>query len=154
MFRASPLQVLGLATLAVHGTSAAIDYTQAPPNLTEVEGTQLYSTWRPTSHIIPLYGRMQDPCMHYTDTTTGSFHVGYLWNAGSGGATAIKTDDLVTFTDVNEGGAQFIKPGGANDPLAVFDGSVIPEGIDGYPTLMYSGVQSLPITWSSTCSSS
>lgn len=88
--------------------------------------------------------------MHYLDTTTGSFHVGFLWNNGAqGGATAVKTDDLVTFTDVNEGAAHFITPGGDNDPLAVFDGGVISEGIDGYPTLMYSGVQFLPITWSS-----
>lgn len=45
-------------------------------------------------------------------------------------------------------GRQFISPGGANDPLAVFDGSVIPSGIDGKPTLIYSGVKHLPITWS------
>lgn len=88
--------------------------------------------------------------MHYTDTTTGSFHVGFLWNVDPQGATALRTDDLVTFTEVNEGGQHFISPGGENDPLAVFDGSIIPNGIDGYPTLMYSGVKHLPITWSST----
>lgn len=54
----------------------------------------------------------------------------------------------VTYEDVNPMGKQFISPGGANDPLAVFDGSVIPSGIDGKPTLMYSGVKHLPITWS------
>jgi beta-fructofuranosidase len=54
------------------------------------------------------------------------------------------------YTDVNEGAAQFISPSGNNGPLAVFDGAVISEGIDGLPTLMYSGVQALPITWSRT----
>jgi beta-fructofuranosidase len=59
------------------------------------------------------------------------------------------TDETqVTYEDLNPMGKQFISPGGPNDPLAVFDGSVIPSGIDGKPTLIYSGVKHLPITWS------
>ncbi|KAG8163132.1 hypothetical protein KVR01_007610 [Diaporthe batatas] len=39
---------------------------------------------------------MQDPCGHYTDSQTGSFHVSYLWNTSPGGMTSCKTDDLQT----------------------------------------------------------
>lgn len=38
-----------------------------------------------------------------------------------------------------------IGPGNKNDPLAVFDGSVIPKGYKGNPTLIYTGVHYLPI---------
>lgn len=81
--------------------------------------------------------------MHYTDPKTGLFHVGYGY-LGASGAT---TDDLVTYQDLNPDGAPFIKPGGINDPIAVFDGSVIPNGINGTPTLLYTSVSYLPIQW-------
>ncbi|KAM0561070.1 hypothetical protein ACHAPJ_003571 [Fusarium lateritium] len=81
--------------------------------------------------------------MHYTDPKTGLFHVGYL-HEGAAGAT---TDDLVTYRDLNPGSAPFIRAGGLNDPVAVFDGSVIPSGINGTPTLLYSSVSYLPIHW-------
>ena len=81
--------------------------------------------------------------MHYTDPETGLFHVGWL-HQGAAGAT---TDDLVTYRDVNPDGAPFIVAGGKNDPIAVFDGSVIPSGIDGKPTLLYTSVSYLPIQW-------
>lgn len=81
--------------------------------------------------------------MHYTDPETGLFHVGWL-HLGAAGAT---TDDLVTYHDLNADGAPFIVSGGKNDPIAVFDGSVIPSGIDGKPTLLYTSVSYLPIQW-------
>ncbi|KAF4974678.1 hypothetical protein FZEAL_8449 [Fusarium zealandicum] len=81
--------------------------------------------------------------MHYTDPKTGLFHVGWL-HLGAAGAT---TDDLVTYHDLNPDGAPFIRAGGTNDPIAVFDGSVIPSGIDGKPTLLYTSVSYLPIQW-------
>ncbi|EON97488.1 putative extracellular invertase protein [Phaeoacremonium minimum UCRPA7] len=81
--------------------------------------------------------------MHYTDAETGLFHVGWL-HSGAAGAT---TDDLVTYHDLNPDGAPFIVAGGVNDPIAVFDGSVIPSGIGGQPTLLYTSVSYLPIQW-------
>src|SRR2546421_8025372 len=84
-----------------------------------------------------------DPCMHYTDQATSLFHVGYLHN-GAAGAT---TDDLVTYRDVNPSDPTFIRAGGINDPVAIFDGSVIPQGINGTPTLLYTSVSYLPIQW-------
>lgn len=126
-------------------TKAELDYSTAPPNLTALTGTELYYTWRPKAHIVPFYGRMQDPCLHYTDPQTGTYNVGYLWNVSPQGPTNCQTNDLVTYSGCE---VHTISPGGANDPLAFFDGSVLPVGVDGYPTVMYSGVKSLPITWS------
>jgi beta-fructofuranosidase len=149
MSKPSIITTAGLTLLAAQGNLAVeLDYNQAPPNLTELTGTELYHTWRPKAHVTPIFGRMQDPCAHYTDPQTGSFHVGYLWNSSPGGITACKTDDLVTYEDVNPLAEKVIARGGKNDPLAIFDGSVVSKGIDGYPTLMYSGVKFLPITWS------
>jgi beta-fructofuranosidase len=81
--------------------------------------------------------------MHYTDPATGLFHVGYL-HLGASGAT---TNDLVTYKDLNPNSAPFIRAGGINDPVAVFDGSVIEKGVNGTPTLLYTSVSYLPIQW-------
>ncbi|RMJ10008.1 hypothetical protein CDV36_010361 [Fusarium kuroshium] len=120
-----------------------IDYNRAPPNLSTLANYSLFETWRPRAHVLPPFGQIGDPCMHYTDPKTGLFHVGWL-HLGAAGAT---TDDLVTYHDLNPDGAPFIRAGGTNDPIAVFDGSVIPSGIGGKPTLLYTSVSYLPIQW-------
>ncbi|KAF2847126.1 glycoside hydrolase family 32 protein [Plenodomus tracheiphilus IPT5] len=120
-----------------------IDYNAAPPNLSSLANSSLFTTWRPKAHVLPAYGQIGDPCMHYTDPETGLFHVGYL-HEGASGATTI---DLVIYTDLNADSAPFIRAGGINDPIAVFDGSVIERGINGTPTLLYTSVSYLPIQW-------
>jgi beta-fructofuranosidase len=129
-----------LATLA--SAANIIDQNASPPNLTLLFNNTLFYTWRPRAHVIAPSGNVGDPCMHYTDPSTGLFHVGYLHN-GAAGAT---TYDLVTYVDVNTD-PTFIRAGGINDPIAVFDGSVIPYGINGTPTLLYTSVSYLPIQW-------
>ncbi|KAI0850303.1 glycoside hydrolase family 32 protein [Daldinia vernicosa] len=135
-----------LTPAVLAGTLAArqdIDYNAAPPNLSTLANSSLFETWRPKAHVLPPSGQIGDPCMHYTDPETGLFHVGWLHN-GAAGAT---TDDLVTYHDANPDGRPFIVAGGKNDPISVFDGSVIPSGIDGKPTLLYTSVSYLPIQW-------
>ena len=113
--------------LAATGAAAAsIDYNSAPPNLSTLANGTLFETWRPRAHVLPPSGKIGDPCMYYTDPKTGTFHVGFLHN-GIAGAT---TNDLTTYRDLLPGGAPSIVPGGQNDPVSVFDGSVIPSGID------------------------
>lgn len=133
----------GLAAGHILPRQANIDYTRSPPNLSTISNNSLYATWRPISHVLPAYGQIGDPCMHYTDPETGLFHVGYLHD-GASGAT---TDDLVTYKDLNVNSEPFIRAGGINDPVAVFDGSVIEHGINGTPTLLYTSVSYLPIQW-------
>ncbi|KZM21878.1 Beta-fructofuranosidase [Ascochyta rabiei] len=141
----SRLVVLLGGLVAGHGLrrQITIDYTSAPLNLSTLANNSLYSTWRPRAHVLPSYGQIGDPCMHYTDPKTGLFHVGYL-HEGASGAT---TGDLVTYDDLNLNSSPFIRPGGINDPVAVFDGSVIERGINGTPTLLYTSVSYLPIQW-------
>lgn len=83
--------------------------------------------------------------MHYSCPDTGIFHVGYLGN-GTGIANT-KTHNLIHYYEMNENGNYYIVPGGPNDPMAIFDGSVIPRGIDGERTLFYTGVSEPPIYW-------
>ncbi|KAE8145138.1 glycosyl hydrolase [Aspergillus avenaceus] len=123
----------------------AIDYTAPPPDLTTLPEGSLFETWRPRIHVLPPNGQIGDPCAHYSDPATGLFHVGFLHNGT--GIAAVYTDDLVHYRDVNPNGDYVIVAGGANDPLGVFDGSVIPSGVDGQPTLLYTSVSALPIHW-------
>ncbi|EYE93569.1 glycoside hydrolase family 32 protein [Aspergillus ruber CBS 135680] len=127
------------------GVGAALDYNAPPGNLSTLPNSTLFETWRPKIHVLPPTGQVGDPCAHYSDPETGLFHVGYLHN-GSGIAT-VQTDDLVHYYDVNKNGNFSLTPGGANDPVSVFDGSVIPSGVDGKPTMIYTSVSSLPIHW-------
>ncbi|KAI4594714.1 hypothetical protein KJ359_007517 [Pestalotiopsis sp. 9143b] len=122
---------------------AVIDYNSAPPNLSTLANGSLFETWRPRAHILPPFGQIGDPCAHYVDAETGTVHFGWL-HAGASGAT---TDDLVTYKDLNANGAPFIEAGGLNDPVAVFDGTVINVGVGGKPTFLYTSVSYLPIQW-------
>ena len=123
--------------------ATVVDYNAAPPNLSTLANDTIFDKWRPKAHVLPAFGQIGDPCMHYTDPETGLFHVGYL-HLGASGAT---TSDLVTYKDLNPNSAPFIRAGGINDPVAVFDGSVIEKGVNGTPTLLYTSVSYLPIQW-------
>lgn len=136
--------LLAACCLLVEIANAQLDYNAAPPNLSTLTDTSLFETWRPRAHVLPPRGQIGDPCMMYCDPSTGLFHAGWGVSNGASGAT---TDDLVTYRDLNDDGAPFIVAGGLNDPLAVFDGSVVPSGINGNPTLLYTAVSYLPIQW-------
>ena len=137
-----------LATDLAGRQAGGIDYNAAPPNLSLLANNSLFDTWRPRSHVLPPAYHIGDPCMHYTDPQTGLFHVGFLYTSNTtGGAAGATTDDLVTYQDTNPDDVHFIVSGGINDPIAVFDGSVIPSGINGTPTLFYTSVSYLPIHW-------
>ncbi|OJI96862.1 hypothetical protein ASPVEDRAFT_78611 [Aspergillus versicolor CBS 583.65] len=138
----SSLDIL-LARQAVGGIE--VDYNSPPPDLSTLPENSLFDTWRPKIHVLPPNGQIGDPCAHYNDPATGLFHVGFLHNGT--GISSVYTDDLVTYRDINPNGGYIIVAGGPNDPLAVFDGSVIPSGIDDLPTLLYTSVTSLPIHW-------
>lgn len=125
-----------------------LDRNAAPPNLSTLTNGTLFETWRPKAHVLPPSNHIGDPCAHYVDPSTGSFHVGFLYSSDNvSGIAAGVTDDLVTYRDIKSETEPpvFITPGGVNDPVAVFDGSVIPIGINGTPTLLYTSVAFLPI---------
>ncbi|RAL12363.1 glycoside hydrolase family 32 protein [Aspergillus homomorphus CBS 101889] len=136
-----------LAATAATAAAYQLDTTLPPPsNLSTLPNNTLFNVWRPRAHILPAKGQIGDPCAHYTDPATGLFHVGFLHdNEGIAGAT---TANMATFTDTSSNGSFLIQPGGKNDPVAVFDGSVIPSGVNNTPTLLYTSVSFLPIHWS------
>nr|ADK46938.1 fructosyltransferase [Aspergillus japonicus] len=139
---------LALATgAAAAEASYHLDTTAPPPtNLSTLPNNTLFHLWRPRAHILPAEGQIGDPCAHYTDPSTGLFHVGFLHDGdGIAGAT---TANLATYTDTSDNGSFLIQPGGKNDPVAVFDGAVIPVGVNNTPTLLYTSVSFLPIHWS------
>ncbi|KAK4504695.1 hypothetical protein PRZ48_002656 [Zasmidium cellare] len=129
-------------------SARGIDYNAAPLNLSTLTNNSIFETWRPRAHVLPPSYHIGDPCMHYTDPRTGLFHVGFLYTSNTtGGAAGATTDDLVTYRDTNPDDVHFIVSGGINDPVAVFDGSAIPSGINNTPTLLYTSVSYLPIQW-------
>lgn len=123
----------------------AQDYNAPPPNLADLPALSLFETWRPHTHVLPPDGQIGDPCAHYNNPETGLFHVGFLHNGT--GIASVLTDDLVHYYNVRPNGNYSVVAGGPNDPLAVFDGSVIPSGVDGKQTLLYTSVSALPIHW-------
>ncbi|KAF9265775.1 Arabinanase/levansucrase/invertase [Marasmius fiardii PR-910] len=129
-----------------------IDNNSPPPNISTLPEGSLFATWRPKAHVLPPSGHIGDPTGHYVDPETGLFHVGYLHTTFTeekypGGAAAATTADFVTYKDIDTPDPRFIKPGGINDPLAVFDGTVIAPGYQGKPTFIYTAVSFLPISW-------
>jgi len=129
----------------------SMDYNQAPPNLTTLPAQSLFSKWRPIAHFLAPSGHVGDPMAAFVDPSTGLFHQGYLYtpfNQTSGnGAAAATTSNLVEWKDVSSPNPTTIESGGINDPLAVFDGTVIPNGYRNQPTLIYTAVSFLPISW-------
>ncbi|KAK1223213.1 hypothetical protein PQX77_013912 [Marasmius sp. AFHP31] len=141
-----------LTSLFVISQGADIDYNAAPPNISTLENGTLFHTWRPKAHVLPPSGHVGDPTGHYVDPATGLFHVGYLYTTTAnetvpGGGASATTDDFVTYKDISSPDPRFIKPGGINDPIAVFDGTVIASGYQGKPTFIYTAVSFLPISW-------
>jgi len=129
----------------------SINYNAAPPNISTLPAQSLFNKWRPKAHFLAPSGHVGDPMGAFADPSTGLFHQGYLYTpynqtVGNGAAGAT-TSDLVHWIDVNKPNPSFIKSGGINDPIAVFDGTVIPKGYQGLPTLIYTSVSFLPISW-------
>lgn len=138
--------------LLARQAAGEIDYTAAPPNLTTLSNGSLFNTWRPKAHVLPPDGHTGDPTGHWYDDRSGLFHVGYLYNNPNEtqfGVASATTADFVTWTDIRPGtnDQRYIQPGGKNDPLAVFDGTVISRGYQGLPTFIYTSVSYLPISW-------
>jgi beta-fructofuranosidase len=137
------------------------DFNLPPQNLTFYGNNSLFSQWRTKARFRPSSNHIGDPTAFWQDDE-GVFHVSGLYSYLRGPNISITssiggalTSDFLSYVDVHnyknaslfENGVE-IGPGNKNDPLAVFDGSVIPKGYKGKPTLVYTGVHYLPISWS------
>lgn len=133
--------------------SVELDHDSAPPILASLPANSLFHTWRPKAHVMPASGHTGDPCAAFLCEATGLFHQGFLYtpqgSSSHSAAAAVTTSDFVHWQDLHRDSTDptILRPGGSNDKLAVFDGTVIPKGHHGLPTLVYTSVNSLPIHW-------
>ncbi|OZJ06022.1 hypothetical protein BZG36_01108 [Bifiguratus adelaidae] len=111
-------------------------------------GNATFDRYRPRYHFMSPKNWMNDPCGPYYDHSKQIYHWFYQYdpyadqwgNITWGHATS---KDMLTWTDeplalVTD------KP---YDHLGVFTGSTIEKGLKGFPTIMYTSVSSLPISW-------
>lgn len=147
-----------------HNTTNGIaipDFHLPPHNLSSYGNNSLFTQWRTKARFRPSSNHIGDPTAFWQDEQ-GVFHVSGLYSYLRGPNISITssiggglTSDFLSYVDVHnhtnsslfENGVS-IGPGNKNDPLAVFDGSVIPKGYKNLPTLIYTGVHYLPISWS------
>lgn len=155
------IAVAALATAIPHSTPSTVNasapnFNSPPPaNLSLCANGSLYYQWRPQARFNFASGNLGDPTALWQDSN-GTFRVSSLQSnfrtpnvsiAGNGIAGAT-TEDFLTFTDYHSyNNSVEIGPGNKNDLIAVFDGSVIPEGYKGLPTLIYTGANYAPIYW-------
>ncbi|KAI0153785.1 glycosyl hydrolase [Pestalotiopsis sp. NC0098] len=134
------------------------DFTQSPPlNLTFYTNASLWEQWRPKAHFIHPSNGVGDPTAFWMDDS-GTLHLSALYSFLRGIENSIyftqsiagsTTKDLLHFKDHNTyKNPVSIGAGNEIDFLADFDGSVIPHGYNGLPTLIWTAVKGLPITWS------
>lgn len=121
----------------------------------------MFEQWRTKARFRPSSNHIGDPTALWQDDD-GVFHMSGLYSylrapniSISSGIGMGTTNDFLSFEDAHNytnasifSNGITIGPGNKNDPLAVFDGSVIPKGYKGLPTLIYTGVHYLPISWS------
>ncbi|KAF8757670.1 Glycosyl hydrolases family 32 [Rhizoctonia solani] len=135
----------------------AIDFSSAPPNLTTLGNNSLFTHWRPKAHFIAPNSWMNDPMTLWYKADGqggGKFKASYQAHPhhvqwGNISQASAASDDLIHWKDVPswKDDRLTLYPSQPNDRLGVFDGTVIPKGYKGFPTVIYTGVKYLPTGW-------
>ncbi|PWN54119.1 Arabinanase/levansucrase/invertase [Violaceomyces palustris] len=132
---------------------------QLPPinNVSHYSNGSLWYQWRPKAHFIHPSNQLGDPTAFWMGED-GKLHLTALYSfiRGSGNDSLFTssfagstTYDLLRFEDDNSYQNPIqIGAGNEVDFIADFDGSVIPKGYKGLPTLIWTAVKGLPISWS------
>ncbi|KAF3019389.1 hypothetical protein E8E14_012122 [Neopestalotiopsis sp. 37M] len=134
------------------------DFTRPPPaNLSIYTNASLWEQWRPKAHFIHPSNSVGDPTAFWMDDN-GTLHLSALYSFIRGienstyftqSIAGSTTQDLLHFKDHNTyKNPVSIGAGNEVDFIADFDGSVIPHGYNGLPTLIWTAVKGLPISWS------
>ncbi|EFP78860.2 hypothetical protein PGT21_031694 [Puccinia graminis f. sp. tritici] len=132
--------------------SCRIDRSQ-PPVLDQLIGcknSSLFHLWRTKARVTGPRGWMNDP-MAIFETKSGAYHVGYQCNpdhlvwANISQCSAFTTD-FVHFKDHHSWkDPRTIVPTQLYDIRGVFDGTVIKDGWNGHPSIIYTSVFTGPI---------
>ncbi|ORX91305.1 Arabinanase/levansucrase/invertase [Basidiobolus meristosporus CBS 931.73] len=113
----------------------------------QAETSPEFSRYRPSYHFQPPKNWMNDPCAPMK-TPDGKYHLFYQYNpydAIWGNMTwgHASSSDLIHWEDeVNA-----LVPDQVYDHLGIFSGSGITKGYQGKPTIGYTAVSKLPISW-------
>lgn len=148
------LAALAAGSSSIQNSSGPNFHAPPPANLTLLANGSLFYQWRPQARFIFPSDQLSDPTGLWQDAN-GTFRISALHSnfrapnvSISSGIAGATTKDFLTYTDYhNYTNSVEIGPGNKNDPMAVFDGSVIPKGYKGLPTLIYTGAHYAPIYW-------
>ncbi|KAI0028930.1 glycosyl hydrolase [Vararia minispora EC-137] len=133
-----PILTAAKHTNSVNNTACSLDQTQPPGNLTLCGNNTLFSVWRPVSRFIAPEGWQNDPQDFFQIV-----HLGYQCNPqhiqwGNISQCAALSKDLTFWTDVNSWhDPKTLYPSQLSDIRGVFDGTVVVNGWNGYPTTLY-----------------
>ncbi|CAG8941723.1 unnamed protein product [Penicillium salamii] len=104
------------------------------------------SAWRPSYHLMPRSGWMNDPCAPGYDPATGTYHVSFQWNPNGPDwgdicwGTATSTD-MISWKIQED---PILSPDKNYDAKGVFTGCFV-KGQDGSLNYVYTSVSALPI---------
>lgn len=140
-----------------NNTAPTPDFTQPPiSNISLYANGSLFYQWRPKAHFIHPSNQLGDPTAFWQDSN-GTSHITALYSflRGTGNSSlstsafsGSTTKDFLQYEDLSgwENAVQ-MGPGNEVDYLADFDGGVVAEGYKGLPTLIWTAVKGLPISW-------
>nr|UZP16976.1 RcGH32 [Ceratobasidium cereale] len=137
-----------------------IDFSAPPPSLNTLANNSLFTHWRPKAHFLSPNSWMNDPMALWYQADGlggGKFKASYQAHPnhvewGNISQASAVSDDLIHWKDVPTWKGSLderltLYPSQINDRVGVFDGTMIPKGYKGFPTLIYTGVKYLPTGW-------
>ncbi|KAH9821286.1 family 32 glycoside hydrolase [Melampsora americana] len=123
-------------------------------NLLACWNSSLFNVWRPKARMLGSHGWMNDPMGIYQNKD-GTWHIGYQCQPnnylyGNMSQCSALTSDFTYFND-NKGWEDPITlaPSQLYDIRGVLDGTVIQDGWNGYPSLMYTSTYTGSLGWDS-----
>ncbi|KAJ7217489.1 glycosyl hydrolase [Mycena haematopus] len=130
--------------------TCSFDQTKPPVDLTSCPASSLFSVWRPRARFIGPEGWMNDP-QGLFQRRDGSYHAGYQchpnhYTWGNISMCAATSKDFVYWEDMNGWeNPKTLWPSQIYDIRGVFDGSMMKNGYEGYPTTIYTGTFPAPL---------
>ncbi|CDR99165.1 hypothetical protein [Sporisorium scitamineum] len=149
--------LLSLSRLGAVVLASEPDFTQPPiANISLYPNGSLFDHWRPRAHFIHPSNQLGDPTAFWQDKD-GKAHITALYSylRGTGNSSlstssfsGSTTKDFLQYEDLSgwQNPVQ-MGPGNEVDFVADFDGSVVAAGYKGLPTLIWTAVKGLPISW-------
>ncbi|KAJ7660076.1 glycosyl hydrolase [Mycena rosella] len=124
--------------------ACSFDQGSPPGDLTTCPASSLFSVWRPRARFIAPEGWQNDP-QGLFQRSDGSYHAGYQchpnhYTWGNISQCAATSTDFVYWEDMNGWeNPNTIWPSQIFDIRGVFDGSIMKNGWNGFPTTIYTG---------------